>query len=439
MPNKPQNPDMHYQTHVFCCENVRPPDHPRSCCSARGSVELRNYMKTRAKQLGIENIRINGAGCLERCELGPTLVIYPEGAWYRFDTEEDIDEILERHIINGERVERLFLEPGQKFPKPRVSETISLKVAAIRDETPDIKVMELVGADGGELPPFTAGAHIDVVIGESRRRSYSLANDPNERHRYVIGVLRETDGRGGSVWMHDSVRAGDVLEAHHPLNNFPLTEDAGEHILIAGGIGITPILAMGYRLKEIGATVSLHYCTRSAEQTAFTKEVKQMFGDAVTFYHDGGDARKGIKLNVVLAVRPDNAHVYVCGPTGLMDATLEAASHRWPDETVHREYFTPKPVTTTSKNEEFEIALSRHKKILTVPSDKTILDVVRAAGIVAESSCEDGLCGTCETRLLSGNAEHRDSVLTKKEKEENKKIMICVSRAKKGERLVLDL
>lgn len=438
MINKPRHREMHYRTHVFCCVNERAPDHPRSCCSARGSIDLLNYMKARAKELGSENIRVNSSGCLERCELGPSMVIYPEGIWYHYDTKEDVDEILDRHIIKGEQVDRLILEPGQKFPKPRVRETLSLRVAEIRQDTPGIKVMELVPSNSGELPAFTAGAHIDVFAAGDKRRSYSLVNDPKERRRYTIGILREADSRGGSVWLHENVKEGDTLKITPPLNNFPLQEDAAEHVLIAGGIGITPILAMGYRLVDLGAKFTLHYCTKSPEQTAFMEDVSRVFGDNVVFHHDGGDPAKGIDLQQVLSDRPDGAHLYLCGPAGLMDAAIRAAS-AWPEETIHHEYFSAKSPEVAWRNEEFEISLARRKIISTVPSDKTILEVVRAAGIIADSSCEDGLCGTCLTGLLNGEAEHRDSVLTKKEKAENSKILICISRAKKGERLVLDL
>jgi len=440
MTAKANDPEQHYQTHVFCCENKRAPDHPRSCCSARGSIELRNYMKVRSKELGIENIRINGAGCLERCELGPALVIYPEGTWYHYENKNDIDEILDRHIINGEVVERLFLEPGLKFPKPLVKEILTLNVASIRQETPDIKVMELVPANGGTLPAFTAGAHIDIYADGDKKRSYSLANNPDERHRYVIGVLRETDSRGGSIWMHENLKVGDTLKVAPPLSNFNLVEEVdAEHILVAGGIGITPILSMGYRLKKLGAKFTLHYCTKSPEQTAFLDEVKKVFGKNIKFHHDGGDPKSGIKLNVLFSNQPDNAHLYICGPTGLMDALIEVASCKWPDDAVHHEYFAAKKTESRWHNEEFEVSLSRQKKILTIPSDKSILEVIQRAGIPVDSSCEDGICGTCEVGLLNGEAEHRDSVLTKKEKEDNSKIMICISRAKKGQRLVLDL
>ena len=275
MTTRSDTSDLHYETHVFCCVNQRAPDHPRSCCSARGSRPLRDYMKSRAKELGLEKTRINMAGCLERCELGPTMVIYPEGIWYTYDSREDVDEILERHLLGGKRVERLLLEPGQIFPKPKVRQQLKLAVSGIERLTLEIRRFELVSAEGGGLPPFEAGAHIDVFTGNGLRRSYSLANDPEERHRYVIGVLREENGSGGSCWMHDKLAVGDVVSAMPPLNNFALVEDARRHVLIAGGIGITPILAMGYRLSRIAADVTLHYCTKSREETAFLDEVER--------------------------------------------------------------------------------------------------------------------------------------------------------------------
>lgn len=432
------NPAMHYQTHIFCCINERAPEHPRSCCAARGSGALRDYMKTRAKELGIKDIRINNAGCLERCELGPTMVIYPEGVWYHYDTKEDIDEILDRHVIKGERVDRLLLEPGQKFPKPVARTYHLLKVAETRNETADVKRLELRHPSGQPLPPFEAGAHVDIVVEGGERRSYSIASDPREGDRYVLGVLRERAGRGGSAWIHQNVEKGDTVQVAAPINNFKLVDGAGEYVLIAGGIGITPILAMGHALRARNAKFKLHYCTRSPENTAFMAEVKDVFGDRVVFHHDGGDPSKGIKLNSVLAVRPEGAHLYVCGPGGLIRAALAAASH-WPEETVHREYFTPVTLDEGWVDEAFEISLARQKKILTVPVGKTILSVVRESGVAAESSCEDGLCGACRTVLLGGKAEHRDSVLSLAEKEQNKAVMICVSRAKQGERLILDI
>ena len=400
MADRQDRQDLVYETHVFCCVNVREDGHPRGCCSARGSVELREYMKARAKELGLPKIRINTSGCLERCELGPTMVIYPEAVWYGYSSRADIDEILERHIVGGERVERLKLDADQRLPKPK--------------------------------------ANIDLVTGDGLKRSYSLANDPIERHRYVLGILREKNGRGGSAWLHESAGAGDTITAMAPINNFGLAEDAGEHILIAGGIGIAPILSMGYRLRQGGANFALHYCTRDARNTAFADEVEDVFGPFLTFHHDGGDPAKGIKLDDVLSRRTDGAHLYVCGPAGLMAAARQATGH-WPEGTVHFELFAPSARPKAWKNESFEVYLSCHKLALTVAADKTILEAVREAGIDAESSCEDGLCATCRTRLLGGKAEHRDDVLSDREKAGNKSMMICISRALPGETLILDI
>ena len=438
MTTRSDTSDLHYETHVFCCVNQRAPDHPRSCCSARGSRPLRDYMKSRAKELGLEKTRINMAGCLERCELGPTMVIYPEGIWYTYDSREDVDEILERHLLGGKRVERLLLEPGQIFPKPKVRQQLKLAVSGIERLTLEIRRFELVSAEGGGLPPFEAGAHIDVFTGNGLRRSYSLANDPEERHRYVIGVLREENGSGGSCWMHDKLAVGDVVSAMPPLNNFALVEDARRHVLIAGGIGITPILAMGYRLSRIAADVTLHYCTKSREETAFLDEVERVFGENVVIHHDGGDPSKGIDLDATLAERTEGDHLYICGPSGLLQAARKRASH-WPGETVHYELFVPRAERADWANDSFDIVLSRRKTTLTVAPDKSILEVVREHGIDVDSSCESGICGTCRTRLLGGAAEHRDDVLTDREKAENSAIMVCISRARNGETLILDL
>ena len=181
---------------------------------------------------------------------------------------------------------------------------IKLKVADIQELTPNIKMFELKSADGGHLPSWEAGSHIDFQIDEHLRRSYSLANKPGDTERYVTAILREENGGGGSKYMHDQVSIGDeLIIAEPPTNHFPLDEKANSHVLIGGGIGITPLLSMGYRLKDMGANFHLHYCTKSAEETAFYDEVKDVFGDNVTFHHDGGDPANGIKLDDVLGAQ----------------------------------------------------------------------------------------------------------------------------------------
>ena len=433
---QPEEQKSFYETHVFCCVNQRPAGHPRSCCADRGGKDLQGFMKSRAKELGIKNIRVNQSGCLERCELGATMVIYPEGVWYTYDSQEDVEEILTKHIIGGEKVDRLVLEVDQKLPRPKTRTALKLRVARIENLTAEIKLFELVAPDGAVLPPFEAGAHVDVVTGGGHRRSYSLANDPAERNRYVIGVLREKAGRGGSAWMHDNVKLGDSLTVMPPLNNFPLAEAAAEHVLIGGGIGITPMKAMVHSLTARSLKYTLHYCSRAADSTAFRDELEALCGDNIVFHHDGGDPSKGIKFAQVLGGHRPGSHVYVCGPTGFLNAARAAASH-WPEDSVHFEVFAPSNAKKEYKNEPFTISLARRKQKLTVPADKSILEVVREAGVVAESSCEEGICSTCKTRLIAGKADHRDEVLTSEEKAGQ--IMICVSRAQPGETLILDL
>ena len=320
---------------------------------------------------------------------------------------------------------------------------LKLKVKDVRPLTADIKLFEFVAAEG-ELPPFEAGAHVDIRTGSGLRRSYSLANDPAERGRYVTAVLREPAGGGGSKWMHEGVSVGQVLTASGPTNNFPLHAEATHHLLIAGGIGITPLLAMGYELRRRGADFRMYYCTRAPQTTAFVDEVKEVFGERVTFVHDGGDVTRGLKLDEVLADPADGTHLYVCGPAGLLNAARKA-SENWPEGTVHFELFTStrteaqKAELAGRGNEAFEIELAQSGMTLTVPPDKTILDVLNENGIEMIYVCEDGWCGTCTVGLLGGKADHRDEVLTDKEKAENKKIQVCISRALPGEKLVLDL
>ncbi|HSM19180.1 MAG TPA: PDR/VanB family oxidoreductase [Hyphomicrobiales bacterium] len=320
---------------------------------------------------------------------------------------------------------------------------LELKVAEIEDLTPQIKRFAFTAADGGPLPAFEAGAHIDVFTGIGLTRSYSLAGDPADPSRYVTAILREPKG-GGSTWMHDQVKVGDVLKASGPTNNFPLEPDAGRHHLIAGGIGITPMLAMGHALARGDRPFTLDYCTKSVEETAFLEEVRQVFGDRVTFHHDGGDPSRGIDLKAALAERPEGTHLYLCGPAGLLRAAREAARH-WPEGTVHYELFSSlrsdqeRAVVEGLPNEAFEIELAQSGLTLTVPADKTILEVLNENGIPVIKVCEEGYCGTCQVTLLGGKADHRDEVLDDNERASNTLIQVCISRAMPGEKLILDL
>jgi ferredoxin-NADP reductase len=328
---------------------------------------------------------------------------------------------------------------SKAWPTEKTEERVpKLRVARIDAITPRIRRVELRNAEDGELPPFTAGAHIDLELGAEGARSYSLLNDPNERHRYVLGVLREQDGTGGSAWVHEHLKEGDVLTASAPLNDFKLDEEGQHHILIAGGIGITPLMSMAERLASIGRSYALHYSARSQVETAFHDELTARHGEHLKFHFDGGNPAVGIDLKSLLAVRPPAAHVYVCGPSGLIRSVREVTKD-WPQGTVHFELFKGNVADTdpVSNDQPFEIVLKRANLRLTVPADKSILQVVRAAGIKVKTLCVRGSCGTCRVGLISGKVDHRDEVLDDDEKESF--LQVCVSRAMPGETLVLDL
>jgi vanillate O-demethylase ferredoxin subunit len=323
---------------------------------------------------------------------------------------------------------------------------IKLKVTDIQQLTAQIKMFEFKSADGGQLPTWAAGSHIDLQIGDHMRRSYSLANKPGDTNRYVTAVLREVDGGGGSKHMHDEVSIGDELViAEPPTNLFPLDEGAKRHLLLGGGIGITPLRSMGYRLRELGVDFHLHYCTKSKEETAFYDEIVEIFGrDGVTFHHDGGDPSNGIKLKDVLEVQGEGQHLYICGPGGLINAARDCSSH-WLEGTVHFELFSSASInpktTEVGLSEEgdqpFDVELKQSGISFTVPADKSIIELLWAKNVDVMYACEDGWCGNCKVGLISGKVDHRDEFLD--ESDRDNFIQVCVSRAMPGEKLVLDI
>ncbi len=316
-------------------------------------------------------------------------------------------------------------------------ETLRLKVRAIAELTPRIRTFELVPpVRGDELPPFTAGAHLTIHLPSGLERQYSLCNDPAERHRYVIAVQREEAGRGGSEEMFRAVHVGDVLAVGGPRNLFPLHESGEEAVLIAGGIGVTPILAMARRLAAAGRPFSVLYLTRDAEATAFAEEFAGLAaaGVPVTIHHDGGDPGRVFDLAGFLAALPDSAHVYCCGPAGLMTAVAELDPAR--GDRMHFEHFTNADAAPQGGDQPFVVTLARSGRDIDIPADRSILDVLLEAGLDVDYSCGEGTCGTCITRLLGGEPDHRDRVLTPAEKADH--IALCCSRAR-GPRLTLDL
>lgn len=315
---------------------------------------------------------------------------------------------------------------------------LELRVESIHNATSRIRTLEFSAADGGDLPSFKAGAHIDVELGNGEERSYSLINDQTETHRYVVAVLREIDGRGGSAWMHDVLRPGDILRSSEPLNNFRLSEGGERHILIAGGIGVTPILSMAARLKELQRDYTMHYCVREPAEAAFADEIATRHGNRAKFYFDGGDPSRGLDVVSLLKTRPSATHVYVCGPSSLIRATREAGRD-WPMGTVHYELFkgSEADVATLVSDQPFDIVLKRASKTLTVPPGRSILDVLKDNGFRVKSLCREGVCGTCRVGLISGKVDHRDDCLD--DDDRNGALQVCVSRAMPGETLVLDI
>jgi vanillate O-demethylase ferredoxin subunit len=317
--------------------------------------------------------------------------------------------------------------------------TLAVRVARKIDEAQDICSFELVAVDGGPLPAFTAGAHVDVQLPGGISRSYSLCNDPQETQRYLLGVLRDPASRGGSRAMHDTVQEGDVLQISAPKNHFPLAPGAQRSLLLAGGIGVTPLLAMAEQLAHAQADFELHYCSRSAQRTAFRERLAaSAFADKVEFHFDDAAPAQKFDLMRLLAAPQAGVHIYVCGPKGFMDAVLiSARAQGWPAEQLHHEFFSAE-VLTSDSDASFEIKLASSGRIVMVPKDKTVTQALAEAGIDILMSCEQGVCGTCLTRVLDGVPDHRDSYLTPEEQAANDQFLPCCSRAKTPQ-LVLDL
>ena len=396
-------------------------------------------MKSRAKELGIDDIRVNNSGCLERCELGPAMVIYPEGVWYHYDSTEDVDEILHKHVLENQPVKRLMLEDGQKFPEHGGFDRLCLRVSAMDKVSGEVLRVELINADSGKLPRFTAGSHLDLLIDNDRiRRSYALMNDPRERTRYVIGVQSSSNRGGGADWIHSELRRDDVIRARYPQNIFQLDESATNHLLIAEGIGVAPILSMSYRLREIQAEFRVHYFVRSTDCAYFVDELRDVCGRRLMIHCNDGGIDVENALGRELSDRAEGGHLYMCGSRQLMSDVTHAASS-WPTDAVHRLHFFADS-TELSNPRAFNVSLARRQKTLRVNEKQSILDALRDADMPIDYACEEGLCGACRVGVLYGQVEHLDSVLTEDEKSSQSTMMVCKSRAAVGEsRLILDI
>lgn len=317
--------------------------------------------------------------------------------------------------------------------------TLSVRVAAKKAEAQDICSFELVEVSGRGLPAFSAGSHVDIHLGDGLTRQYSLCNDPAESHRYLIAVLRDPATRGGSLAMHDRVQVGDLLQISAPKNHFALAHDAQRHLLLAGGIGVTPILCMAERLAATGAEFEMHYCTRSRERTAFAGRIAAApFAPRVQLHFDDGPAGQRFDIAARLATPEPGTHLYVCGPKGFMDAVLASARQQgWPESQLHWEFFAAE-VASKATDESFEVQVASSGRVVVVPKNQTVVQALAAAGIEVPTSCEQGVCGTCITRVIEGIPDHKDLYFTPEEQAANDQFTPCCSRAKSA-RLVLDL
>jgi len=314
--------------------------------------------------------------------------------------------------------------------------TLTVRVARITRQAEGVLAFELVHPWGRALPGYSAGAHIDVHTPGGFLRTYSLAEAPpanGEVRRYLIGVKREPASRGGSAALHERVREGDLLAIGAPRNSFPLAAGARRHRLLAGGIGVTPLLAMAQQLARDGAAFTLAVFARSAAQLAFADAVRAL---GARLHFDDPAASEKLDLRTLLAARAEDEHLYLCGPAGFMQAARAAAAH-WPDDAVHVEYFAP-PETASgdSLDEPFTLRLARRGITVPVAADQSAVSALHDVGIDIPTSCEQGVCGTCVVPWLAGAPEHRDFCLSALER--RSKLALCCTRSR-GATLTLDL
>lgn len=315
---------------------------------------------------------------------------------------------------------------------------IEVQVVSRKTEAHGICSYELARLDESPLPAFSAGSHIDVHLPDGLIRQYSLCNHPDERHRYLIGVLKDPASRGGSQHLHEQINTGDRLHISEPRNLFPLAHEARRSLLFAGGIGITPILCMAERLAHSNADFELHYCARSSDRAAFVERIRQSaFADRL-FVHFDEQPETLMNTAQVLANPQPDAHLYVCGPAGFMQHVLDSArTQGWTEDRLHREYFAAAAIDS-SHDGSFSVKVASSGQIIEIPADKTVVAVLESHGIDIPMSCEQGVCGTCLTNVLEGIPDHRDMFLTEEEQACNNQFTPCCSRSK-SPLLVLDI
>ncbi|MFK5734717.1 PDR/VanB family oxidoreductase [Pseudomonas urmiensis] len=316
------------------------------------------------------------------------------------------------------------------------SSTISALVHTLRHEAEGIISVELRPWGDTVFAPFEAGSHIDLHLPNGLVRSYSLLNPPSDQGRYVVGILRDRNSRGGSRFVHEHLRVGIELKISQPRNNFALDSRASHSVLVAGGIGITPIYCMFRQLLALGRSAELIYCARSRREAALLEQIAELGAKVIYHFNDEKDALPD--LPGYLAGRPADTHFYCCGPTPMLDA-FESACENLGYAHAHIERFTAAELPPAEDAQDsYSVELSKSGKTLHIEPGLNLLDVLLEAGCDIEYSCREGVCGSCETRVLEGDIDHRDGVLTKAERAANGSMMVCVSGCK-SRRLVLDL
>ncbi len=364
----------------------------------------------------------------------------PQHITPRFTEQEVAQAVEPLHAEITGLKKALARSTGAHHPSATIGNgPLALQISAVRQLTPRVRAFELRAADGAELPLVQAGAHLDVPVplagGVTSTRRYSITSHPQQRSVYEIAVLREDAGRGGSVAVHAAFQLGLILNCQAPGNGFPLHADTRPTVLIAGGIGITPLQAMAHRLRSAGRRFELHYSARSAAQAAYLPTLAQEFGPELRFY----PADQGQRLDVakVLARAAADAVFYVCGPAALIDAVHAAARLAGiPEERVRSERFLAAPIASTDRP--VDLLLQRSGRRIRVAPDQSILEAVEAAGVAAPAGCRNGSCGTCRVKVIGGTPLHRDAALSEEERTKAGLMCICVSRAASAG-LTLDL
>ncbi|MGE0799298.1 MAG: 2Fe-2S iron-sulfur cluster-binding protein [Lautropia sp.] len=315
---------------------------------------------------------------------------------------------------------------------------IQSRIHALRHEAEGVVTLDLRPLEGAELPAFAPGAHIDLHLANGMVRSYSLCNDSDERYRYLVAVLKEANSRGGSRYVHERLHVGDVLAISAPRNHFPLHEDARHTVLLAGGIGVTPILCMARRLKKLGRSLEIVYACRSRRNAAFVSAIEAL--DAPTTLHFDDEAGGPPDLLALLSRRvPDGqTHHYACGPTVMLDAFEKICSSLGHPHAHIERFSAVEHAAAPDARSCFTVELRRSGITFEVTPRKSLYRHLLALGIDVPFSCAEGICGSCETRVLAGEPDHRDSLLTPKQRAANRVMLPCVSGCR-SERLVLDL